>query len=1051
MSIDRLFARQFADPGCEYRGAPFWAWNGKLEPAELRRQVRIMKQMGLGGFFMHSRVGLATEYLSDEWFECVQACIDEAGKQGMMAWLYDEDRWPSGAAGGIVTCNPKYRMRYLGLDVLSKTCRLKWDNELLGAFVARVDGHEAAGLKAIARGKQPLKLDRGESLLLFRVIMESNTSWYNGYTYLDTMNHDAVREFIRVTHEAYRKRCGRDFGKTVPGIFTDEPNYGPTFLWARERGIPWTEKLPAVFSKRYGYDLLARLPELFFDVEGLEVSQARYHYHDCVTRLFVDAFARQIGEWCAGNKLLFTGHVLLEEMLSTQTAVVGSAMRFYEHMQAPGIDLLTEHLREYDTAKCAVSVARQFGRKWRLTETYGCTGWDFPFAGHKALGDWQAALGINLRCQHLSWYTMEGQAKRDYPASVFYQSPWWEAYRTVEDYFARIHSVMTRGAEVRDLLVIHPIESAWLGVRLGWNQSEYIRRQDETLIKLRDALLAAHIDFDYGDEDILSRHGVAQRRAGRPALVVGKADYRAVIVPPMTTIRSTTLSLLRKFRDFGGGVVFAGEPPRYVDALPSDEALDFARNCASAPASSPKLAESVEASARRLSIADAGGEEIAAVLYLLREDRDRYYLFLCNTGHDPADVPGLHDPTMACERNAAFPDVVIRGFADCEGDPIELDPRDGGMYAAHAQRQSGMWAISTNLPALGSRLFVVPKKRKGGARLPVRPILRTESCEKFGNGGTWAIVLSEHNCLVLDRPRCRIGQGRWKSADEILRVDDAVRDALGIARRGGEMVQPWACEMPRNPRCVPVSLKYNFRVDAPASGGLWLAIERPDLYRISVNGAALSSESDCGWWVDKSLRMIPVAPALIRKGGNEIALQCEYDESHPGLEIIYLLGNFGVAVDGTSVTMTTFPDKLAIGDWTKQGLPFYSGTVSYVRNISGMFAAVKSGGRRLFIETPHYKGVAVRVWVNGRAAGMIAWEPNELDITDHIDGDEVELRIEVLGHRRNSHGPLHHALPHTKWTGPGEFITTGKSWTHQYQLVSCGLMAEPILSLRRES
>ena len=91
-------------------------------------------------------------------------------------------------------------------------------------------------------------------------------------------------------------------------------------------------------------------------------------------------------------------------------------MRFYEHMQAPGMDLLTERWRIYDTAKQVSSVARQFGRKWRLTETYGCTGWDFPFAGHKALGDWQTALGINLRCQHLYWYTMKGEAKRDYPA-----------------------------------------------------------------------------------------------------------------------------------------------------------------------------------------------------------------------------------------------------------------------------------------------------------------------------------------------------------------------------------------------------------------------------------------------------------------------------------------------------------------------------------------------------------------------------------------------------------------------------------------------------------
>ena len=164
-----------------------------------------------------------------------------------------------------------------------------------------------------------------------------------------------------------------------------------------------------IFKKRYGYDLLPRLVEIFFDMDGQEVSRARYHYMECITFLFTDAFMRQCGEWCGKHGLAFTGHVLMEETLSSQTAVVGSALRCYENMQAPGMDILTEHSKEYETAKGVSSVARQFGRKWRLTETYGCTGWDFPFLGHKAVGDWQAALGINLRCQHLAWYTMRGR------------------------------------------------------------------------------------------------------------------------------------------------------------------------------------------------------------------------------------------------------------------------------------------------------------------------------------------------------------------------------------------------------------------------------------------------------------------------------------------------------------------------------------------------------------------------------------------------------------------------------------------------------------------
>lgn len=84
-------------------------------------------------------------------------------------------------------------------------------------------------------------------------------------------------------------------------------------------------------------------------------------------------------------------------------------------MQIPGIDQLTEYTQLYDACKQLSSAARQFSRPRRISEIYGCTGWDMSFAGYKAMGDWQYALGVNMRCLHLSFYTMAGEAKRDYP------------------------------------------------------------------------------------------------------------------------------------------------------------------------------------------------------------------------------------------------------------------------------------------------------------------------------------------------------------------------------------------------------------------------------------------------------------------------------------------------------------------------------------------------------------------------------------------------------------------------------------------------------------
>ena len=112
MSKKELYST-FAAPGAEWRGKPFWSWNGELREEELVRQVKVMKEMGLGGYFMHSRAGLITEYLGDEWFDLINAVADAGEKEGMEAWLYDEDRWPSGSAGGKVTIDPQYRMKAL--------------------------------------------------------------------------------------------------------------------------------------------------------------------------------------------------------------------------------------------------------------------------------------------------------------------------------------------------------------------------------------------------------------------------------------------------------------------------------------------------------------------------------------------------------------------------------------------------------------------------------------------------------------------------------------------------------------------------------------------------------------------------------------------------------------------------------------------------------------------------------------------------------------------------------------------------------------------------
>jgi hypothetical protein len=563
-----------------------------------------------------------------------------------------------------------------------------------------------------------------------------------------------------------------------------------------------------------------------------------------------------------------------------------------------------------------------------------------------------------------------------------------------------------------------------------------------SLVRFRDSLVARQIDFDYGDEEMLPRLSRIAREGGKAILTVGKAKYRAIAVPPTLTLRATTLALLEKFHRAGGTVVWAGGAPAMVDAKPSDAARKLAATGVTAPPHGPKLA-ALLADVRRVAVTAPGGKECPSVLAMLTEDANAFYAFLVNTGEDMTRCGENHDQQLARDRTLAVPraTVTLPGAPELAGAPAEIDLSTGAIFAADAAKGKDGWTVATSFEPLASRMFVFPKKKQA-AKLPLRPRLKETRRTSLGN--RFDVVRSEANVLVLDRPAHAIGKGKMQKPDEVLQVDHKVREALGLRRRGGEMVQPWARPKVKDPKTTPVTLVYTFRVDAPVSGALFLALEQPARWRINLNGRAVSTDADGGSWVDRSLRKLPLEPSALRLGDNELTLSCDYEESHPGLEIIYLLGEFGVKLDGTTTRIVGLPTELKVGDWTAQGLPFYAGHVAYTKKLK---VSVRKG-ERVFASAPDFRGAALRFTVDGRVAGVAGWAPWEADITDlAADGKEHVVAIEVIGHRRNSHGPFHINERWPMWTTPGSY-QKGDHWREAYAIVPCGLLKPPALSFR---
>jgi len=855
----------FQKPSRDYSTGPLWVWNDMLTEEQIRSTMRDLAQQQVKQVWVHPRPGLMTPYLSNEWFTLWKIALNEAKRLDMNVWIYDENSYPSGFAGGWVPeLMPEARGR--GLKLSETKTVPKWEDNLIAVY--RIDGTAIENISAKVKAGEAT----GEGRYVVATLLRAgNSPWNANRCYVDLMYPGVTEKFLEVTLEPYRKHFGNEFGKRIPGSFTDEPELRPA------GGLPWTADFPEQFKKRWGYDLLEHLPSLMLEIGDWR--KVRHNYFQTQLDLFIERWAKPYFEYCEKNRLEFTGHYWEHEWPRCVGVPDNMAMSAWQ--QRPGIDTLMNQYAENTHAQFGnvracreiASLANQFGRR-TLCEIYGAGGWDLRFEDMKRIGDWLSVLGVNTLNQHLDYVTLRGARKRDHPQSFSYHTPWWEAYHVSAQYLARLSAALTQGEQINRILILEPTTSAWM----YQGNNKKVDEIGDSFFKLLMTLEAAQIEYDLGCEDVIARHGEISGKQLR----IGRRSYDVVVLPPHTeNINSKVADLGEQLLMSGGTIVCLGEAPSRMEGSESSRVSEGVNEPGWKFA---KVEEAVEVLGRwnrhdELRIMRQANDR-GILFHMRRQLSDGELLFLVNTSNESPSKGELVSKQEGVEQWDAYSGKVQA-------------------YPFNAA-QSGVTA-SFSLPPSGSLLLFLPNK-------PVKPAtLPSESVTVLQPQGPPTIRRLEPNVLTLDYVNITAG-GETKTN---VYFYDAQRFAF---QKNGLERNPWDSAVQFKDELISKTFpaksgftaSYKFTIEGSVPKNLAIVIERPDLYTITCNGkpvavevtrriphSAGSSPEFKEWWLDKVFGKIAIASAA-RVGENTITLSAQPFTIYHELEPAYVLGDFSL-------------------------------------------------------------------------------------------------------------------------------------------------------------
>ncbi|MDD8020312.1 MAG: glycosyl hydrolase [Acidobacteriota bacterium] len=1016
---------ELASPPADYRPAPLWVWNDRITVEVIKEQLSDFKDKGFGGVFVHPRPGLITPYLSEEWLALFKEAVRTGQELGLKIWIYDENSCPSGFAGGLVPAAlPEARRSGLRAirqkrpdlkQAANPVCLLQESGQNFLDITDRV----RAGEKGWPEGHY----------WLFEVVKENPSPWHAGFTYVDLMQPGVTQAFIHLTHEAYKKVCGEDFGQIIPGSFEDEAEIGPAGdVWT----VNYTPAILTEFLRRRGYDLKTELPLLL--VEKGDFRRVRHDFYLTCLELFIDHWSKPYSEYCQANNLIFTGHYWEHDWPVPRNNPDSLALNAYAHQ--PGIDILmnnwsTSPQAQFGNSRAVRelgSLANQLGRKRTLSETYGASGWDLTFFDQKRIGDWEYALGVNFLNQHLADVTIAGARKRDHPLSFSYHEPWWPAYRLMNDYFSRLSLALSRGEQINRILVIEPTTSAWM----YYSPAEKNEKFGKIAVDFQNFvhhLEREQVEYDLGSEFVLKDYGQYEGNKLR----IGQRDYDLVVLPPgLENLELPTAELLKNFLKSGGKVISWGEEELLLGGKPSslgDEFKTLGHFEQFEPASllTENLAATFSARVKAgIEFNHLNGQEM--LFHQRRQYKDGQILFLANVSPDKEASGEIKLKGQSLEKWDLisgqidyFPGEKKRGWISFK---FNLKPGESWLLAVNKKKQAAGKAISA--------------RNSGDEKNSEEIRLKPESINRL-----------DLNVLTIDYCNLILA-GR---VEKDLYFYAAQKKTFNFHGFNGN---PWDSSIQfqdnlitRNhfPPGTGFKAEFHFYILPGVDlSSLRLVVERPSLFRVQVNGQLLKPEAG-SWWLDQSMAVFALNRAA-QTGANTITLMVKPFDLLAELEPVYVLGNFSLEEAPQGFVLSP-AKQLRPGFWKKQGLPLYGHRVEYRTTLKISETEQQTAG--FLLSLPDWQGAVAEILVNGESAGFIMGQYESLPLGVRLKAGDNQLSVIIYGTLKNTLGP-HHLNPPAGQAWPGSFQRGpegGQPGGSEYNVRDYGLAGDIIISRKK--